>query len=291
MARFLVLASMMGLTAGRIDAQRAPTSVENPEALFNRARLDADAGRLDQAISNYERSLAIMDGPLPPGVDGATAAHWKALAPVARLNLGNLYAAKGIDFFQADNLNQAISSFRTGLEWNPYSRDIRYDLCQALYIQASHFKDQGRPNGELTALYGEIVKEATRLRDVDPGNLNLRVILAYSYRNLGEEDSAAAIFAENANVLLEVNDVRMDVEATGTRLSGVVKNLKLTQGDPIRLRITFLALNGAGIATSEVEVAAPIVNQGATFAVGMKTAAEVAGWQYEVLIPRPGSTR
>ena len=83
----------------------------------------------------------------------------------------------------------------------------------------------------------------------------------------------------------------MDVEPTGTRLSGVVKNLKLKQGDPVRLRVTLLALNGAAMATSEVDVAAPIVNQGTTFAVGMKTTDDVAGWQYEVLSPRPAPAR
>lgn len=286
-ARLLVLLFVVGLTASRASGQRASAPVENPETLLNLARLDADAGQLDRAISNYERSLAIIDGPLPPGVDSATAAQWKTLEPVAKLNLGILYAAKGIDFFQADNLNEAISSFRTSLGWNPYSRDVRYNLCQAMYIQASRFKDQGQPAAAHQALYRDIVKEATRVRDTDPGNLNLRLILAYSHRNLGDENSAAAAFAENDNFPFEVNDVRMDVGATGTRLSGVVKNLKLRQGDPVRLRITLLALDGAAMTSSDADVSAPPVNQGATFAVDMKTSDEVAGWRYEVLNPPP----
>ena len=290
MRRILGLAShvcLISTLTARAYGQGAPTLTDNPEALLNLARLDADAGRLEQAISNYERSLAIIDGPLPPGVDRATAAQWKTLEPVAKLNLGILHAAKGIDFFQADSLNDAISSFRTSLEWNPYSRDIRYNLCQAMYIQASRFKDQGRPAAELASLYRDIVKEAVRVRDADPGNLNLRLILAYSHRNLGDENSAAAAFAENDNVPFEVNDVRMDVGATGTRLSGVVKNLKLAQGDPVRLRITLLALNGAAIASADADVSAPPVNQGATFAVDMKTSDDVAGWRYDVLNPLP----
>ena len=81
---------MVGLAAARAAGQGASPPVDSPAALLNLARLDADAGRLDRAISNYERSLAIIDGPLPPGVDGATAAQWKSLAPVAKLNLGIL---------------------------------------------------------------------------------------------------------------------------------------------------------------------------------------------------------
>jgi hypothetical protein len=281
---------VVALTAGRAYGQAA-APVDNPETLLGIARLDADAGRLDGAISSYERLLAIIDGPLPRGVDVATAAQWKSFAPVAKLNLGILHAAKGIDFFQADNLSDAISSFRTSLEWNPYSRDIRYNLCQAMYIQGSRFKDQGRPAGELAPLYTEIVKEATRIRDADPGNLNLRLILAYSLRYLGDENSAAAAFAENANLLFEINDVRMDVGGTVTRLSGVVKNLKVNQGDPVRLRITLLALGGAAIATADVDVSAPPVNQGTTFAVSMKATNEVAGWRYEILNASPAKTR
>ena len=296
-ARLLAVLSIVGLAAARADGQGASPPLDSPAALLNLARLDADAGRLDLAISNYERSLAIIDGPLPPGVDGATAAQWKSLALVAKLNLGILHAAKGIDFFQADNLDGAISSFRTSLEWNPYSRDIRYNLCQATYIQASRLKDQGRPAAELTSLYADIVKEATRVRDADPGNLNLRVILAYSHRYLGDESSAAAAFAENASFPFEVNDVRMDVGASETRLSGVLKNLKLNQGDPVRLRITLLALNGDRLASSDVDVSAPPVNLGTTFAVNIKAAPgepgggeggnNVAGWQYEVLSTLP----
>ena len=282
-ARLLLFAFAIGLTAGRAYGQRPSAPADNPEALLNLARLDVDAGRLDRAISNYERSLAIMDGPRPPDVDGATAAQWKTLEPVAKLNLGILYAAKGIDFFQANDLGQAISLFRTSLQWNPYSRDIRYSLCQAMYIQASQFREQGRPAGELSALYADILNEATRVRNADPGNLNLRLILGHSHRNLGDENSAAAIFAENASLPFEVNDVRMDVGTTETRLSGVVKNLKLAERDPVRLRITLLALSGAPMATSDVDVAAPPVNQGATFVVDMKATDDAAGWQYEIV--------
>ena len=35
---------------------------------------------------------------------GSTAAPWKTFEPIAELNLGILYAAKGIEFFQANDL-------------------------------------------------------------------------------------------------------------------------------------------------------------------------------------------
>jgi tetratricopeptide (TPR) repeat protein len=277
------LLSLAVLTTRSLYGQTVSAPVENPETLVNLARLDASAGRLDRAISNYERSLALIDGPLPPGVDGATVTQWRSLEPVAKLNLGLLYAAKGADFFQANSLEDAIASFRTSLEWNPFSRDIRYNLCQAMYIHASRLKDQGTPNSELAPLYRDIVTEATTVRVADPANLNLGRILAYSHRNLGDEANAAEVFAENDSLALEVNDVRMDVGATTARVSGVLKNLKLAPADPVRMRIALLGLSGATIAESDVDVSAPPVNQGATFALDIPTKDEVAGWRYQIL--------
>jgi tetratricopeptide (TPR) repeat protein len=281
--RLLVLLFAIGLTATRAHAQPAAGNADSPEALLNLARLDADAGRLDRAISNYERSIAIIDGPRPPGVNGTTAAQWKAFAPIAKLNLGILYAAKGVDFFQANDLRQAISLFRTSLVWNPYSRDIRYNLCQAMYIQASKLREQGRPAGELSAIYADIVAEAAKVREADPANPNLGLILGYSHRNLGDETNAAAVFAENAALPFEVGDVRMDIGTAETRISGVVKNLKMKEGEAVRLRFTLLDLNGAAITAGVADIAAASINQGTTFVTAVKTTGDVAGWRYEIV--------
>ena len=120
------------------------------------------------------------------------------------------------------------------------------------------------------------------MRDADPANPNLLLILGYSHRNLGDESQAASVFAEKEGLDFEVHEVRMDVGTSATKLSGVVKNLKRKAGDPIRLRFTMLALNGSAIATSDVEVAAPAVNEGATFTVSIATSQDVAGWRYDV---------
>ena len=140
--------------------------------------------------------------PLPPGVRPDQS---------LRRNLATLHAAKGIDAFQADNLNGATASFRSSLDWNPYSRDIRYNLCQALYIQASRLKEQETSAAELNTLYDEILKEAAKVRDADPANPNLLLILGYSHRNLGDESRAASAFAEKDGLSFEIHEVRMDV--------------------------------------------------------------------------------
>ena len=242
----------------------------NPGVLVNKARREAEAGQLDRAIASYERALALITGPS------------RSYDPIIRFNLATLHAAKGIDAFQADNLSDAVASFRNSLEWNPYSRDIRYNLCQAMYIQASRLKEHNASAEEVTFLYSEILAEAARVREVDPANPNLLLILGYTYRNLGEENRAASVFEDKSRVALEVNAIRMDVGASQTRLTGVVKNLLRKEGDPIQLHFTMLALNGMPIATSDVDLKAAAPGDSVTFATSMRTTEDVAGWRYEV---------
>jgi tetratricopeptide (TPR) repeat protein len=251
------------------DDAPGPSANTDPSLVINEARRYAEAGQLDLAISTYQQALALLSGS-------------NAYDPIIRFNLATLHAAKGIDAFQADALDDAIGAFRSSLLWNSYSRDIRFNLCQAMYIQASRLKEQGAPPEELLPLYREIVTEAERVRDMDPANANLLLILAYTYRNLGDENGAAIVFDDSARARLEVNAVRMEVATTDTKLSGVIKNLKLVEGDPVRLRFTMVALDGTPIATSGVQVAAPAVGQTVTFTVTIATTQDVAGWRYEI---------
>jgi hypothetical protein len=264
-----------GAGMGRALAQANPDEPadRNPNAAINEARREAASGQLDSAIASYERALTLIDGPS------------KAYDPVIRFNLAMLHAAKGIDAFQADDLEKAIASFRSSLEWNPYSRDIRYNLCQAMYIRASRLMEQGAAAAELTPIYNAILAEAARVREADPANPNLLLILAYTHRNLGEDEPAASVFAEKAGAAFEVHEIRMEVGDSATRLSGVVKNVKLKAGDPIRLRFTMLALNGSAMATSDMEMKAPAVDESGAFAISIKTTQDVAGWRYDILRP------
>jgi len=278
-----ILLYLLTLVAPWAGAQVSSNGSENPEALLNQARVYADGGELDRSISAYERLLEIVTGPPRGRIDPATAARWKGLEPLARLNLGILTAARGLDFFQADDLDQAIAAFRTSLQWNGYSRDIHNNLAQALYIQASRLKEQGRSAAELASLYGEILAEAAKVRALDPGNANLLLLMGYTHRNLGDEARASELFAENAGARFEVRDIRMAIGATDTLMSGVLKNLKLAQGDPVRLRITLVALDGAAVGTADIRVRAPVVDQGASFEAIIETTKNVAGWRYEIV--------
>ena len=269
----LVLSLSTALPSLNLGAQGDSTIDANdvdPRAVINEARREAEAGQLDSAIASYERALTLITGPS------------KGYDPIIRFNLATLQGAKGIDAFQADNLSDAIAAFRSSLAWNPYSRDIRYNLSQTMYIQASRLKEHNASAEEVTFLYSEILTEAAKVREIDPANPNLLMILGYTYRNLGDENRAMSVFEDKNRVPLEVNAIRMDVGASQTKLTGVVRNLLRKEGEPIQLRITMLALNGMPIAASDVDLKAAAPGDSVTFAISMKTTEDVAGWRYEV---------
>jgi tetratricopeptide (TPR) repeat protein len=281
-ARLIIVSvCLLSLVASPARAQNASSGAENPEALMNQARVSADRGDLDRAISTYERALEIVTGPRRARLDGATAVQWRAFEPLARLNLGLLIAAKGIDQFQADNLEGAIASFRASLQWNAYSRDVLNNLTQALYIRASRLKEQGRSPEELAPLYRDILVEAARVRQLDPANANLLLLMGYTHRSLGEELPATELFVENAGMRFEVHDIRMAIGSADTLVSGVLKNLKLAEGDSVTLRITLVALDGTATGTTDVQVTAPAAGQGTSFGATINTTKDVAGWRYE----------
>jgi hypothetical protein len=112
------------------------------------------------------------------------------------------------------------------------------------------------------------------------------MILGHTYRNLGDERRAAVFFAESERLPFEINGVRMEVGNAETRLSGVLRNLRLSEGAPVALRLTLLAQSGEAMGTADVRVEAPPRNQGAGFGVRIKTTDDVAGWKYEVVTVR-----
>jgi tetratricopeptide (TPR) repeat protein len=271
MARTVWFVLLMAIWTAPVAAGQ---SADNPEVLLALARQYAQAGEHDRAISSYERSLALITG-------SAASGAWKGQEPIIRFNLAMLHAAKGAGLFQADNLEDAISSFRTSLEWNPYSRDNRYNLCQALYVEASRLRDEGAASGDVAALYMDVLSEAGKVRDADPANANLMRLLAYSYRALGEEDRATALLEERAKMPFEVSDIRMDVGGAETTVSGAVRNLALVDGTQVRLRITMVAFSGEPIGAGELQVVARRAGEPAPFSVTIRTSADVAGWRYE----------
>jgi hypothetical protein len=271
------------MAGGSAGAQTA--GPESPEAVIERASRSMQQGDADRAIAEYERALAIINGLTPAATGTARAKRWQAYEPIIRFSLATLHAARGIDYFQTDDLPGAIASFRTSLGWNPYARDIWYNLSQALYIQASQLREQGEAAGDLTPVYIEILEAARNVREADPANSNVLLLIGHTYRWLGEEALAEAAFGAQAALRLEVGDVRMEVETEETLLSGAIENVTLAAGERVRLRFTMLTLSGRSMAASEVETVAPPPGEAVRFALRIETTEDVAGWRYEVLSP------
>jgi cytochrome c-type biogenesis protein CcmH/NrfG len=274
---------LYALAGGAAGAQTA--APDSPEAIIERASRSMQQGDADRAIAEYERALAIINGPTPAATGTARAERWKAYEPIIRFSLATLHAARGVDHFQANGLPEAIAAFRTSLGWNPYARDIWYNLSQALYIQASQLREHGEAAGDLTPVYNEILAAARKVREADPANSNVLLLIGHTYRWLGEEALAEAAFGAQAALRLEVDEVRMEVGPDETLLSGAIENVTLAAGERVRLRFTMLTLAGQSMTASEVETVVPPPGEAVRFALSIETTEDVAGWRYEVLSP------
>ena len=113
-----------------------------------------------------------------------------------------------------------------------------------------------------------MIHASEQTRAVDPNNRDLFRMLAYSYRGLGDmagdqaekarwEAEVAKVAQEYEAVAFEIYDIGFAREDTGIRMSGALENLKLAEGETVRLRVSVLGDDGAVLGSDDVEVARP----------------------------------
>ncbi len=153
------------------------------------------------------------------------------------------YFQAAVGFFNTGDFGRAAESFRMAAEMNPYSRDARLNLVQALYSQALELeKEEAAPerDAQLTEIYEEIQEVGSDVREVDPLNRNLMSFVLRSFRSLADIDPTSAarlnqraqtMVREYQNQPFELSDVRVDmINDTEARISGTLTNLNATAG-------------------------------------------------------------
>lgn len=217
----------------------------------------------------------------------------------------------GVQLYQGEQYALAADALRKGTQANPYSRDGFLVLADALYRQAMKLEQQKKGgtgaagakaspaetrqlNEQLKALYQEMAEAAEKTRSFEPYGEDALILLASAYRGLGDAESnaaasqewrnkAVAAFRELEGLPFAVTNLRFGQNETEVTLSGAVKNRKLNQGDPVKLRITFLDQNGGVAGSQEVTVTAPAAESTAPFEVKVEvqSGTVVRGWKYE----------
>lgn len=275
---------------------------KRPEALLNIGSIYYSKNEMDKAEDAFRQVIAIVNQPKPAGLSEQDAKKWQGYAEMAQSNIAQMKGAEGVHAFSADDFVKAAQDFRDAIKINPYSRDFQFNLAQSLYARARDLeakKDSVSPeekssiNQELGQIYPELRTVVQQVREFDPNNEDMLLILAQTERRAGElpGDSASRVAGQRAalKVLQEHDALPVGIsnlqivpaDSTAT-VNGVVTNRKLTAGAPVTVKIMLLGRDGAVVGQGEVTANVAEPEKPADFSLDIKTTGSVAGWKYEV---------
>jgi tetratricopeptide (TPR) repeat protein len=299
--------------AGVDSAGRREWEENEQMASLNLAQLLGSVGRYSEAEQVYRDFLARRPDNLNAQISlaemlaqqGKTAEAGEAFANLlSRTDLTDTnYLMIGVGLFRAEQYEQAAEAFRKAVAKNPYTRDGHYNLAQSLYVYAGKLEEarkgaQGEEakkiDAQLVSVHTELAASANKVLELDPGNRNILAYLARAYQSLsqlspnaGERQSYQAkvqdVLKRHEAFVLEVDNISIQTGETQIRVNGTVKNLKVSAGQPIRLRFTILGSAGQSLGSQEVTVSAPAAEQSTSFQAVIPVTGELAGWKYEIL--------
>jgi tetratricopeptide (TPR) repeat protein len=265
--------------------------------------------------------LKILDAPAATTQSAEEATQWKRFKELSTINLASILGQRGVAAFEAQRYDDAIKAFREAHSLNSRTRDFSYNLAESIFARAKKLEEerkdlieQGKAArakkdvatatarneaakkiaDEVISNYAEIEPLVKHSLTVDPNNKDLYLLQLRSYQvrsELAAAPSDKAGFQKQLNDLLAVHE-ELPVEITsisiGTAsgeatLRGVLRNLKLASGSPVKVHMTLLALDGSTIGEQEIALTSPAVNQSAPFEAKAKMAGELAGWKYVIV--------
>jgi tetratricopeptide (TPR) repeat protein len=280
-------------------------------AAFNLGQVLATARKDDEAAQAYLDYLARNPGNSVARANlalvytrmGKTEEATKVYADLLSKDLtDDEYFQVGIGLFRGNQHEQAAAAFRKAVEKNSAFRDAYYNLAQSLYEQTLALDDarsKAKPadaksyDAKLKPLLMELQTVTEKARELDPNNRNILALLARTYRGMADIVGAAEA-TEWKNKTLKVMEAHRDlpVEITGVqvsnnggeiKLAGNVVNLKATEGEPVKVEVSFLGKDGSVLGTQEVTVTAPKVEDQVEFSAAFKTDKPLGGWKYVVV--------
>lgn len=291
--------------------QRAQWAEQEEIAAFNMAQVLAGLGRDDEAAQAYRDFLAREPNNTTAKINLAVVLSRQekedeAAELYAELltdpNLGaSEYLLVGVGLFRSQQYERSREAFRKALELNPYLRDAKYNLAQALNAQSTELEEKRQSaSGEeanayaeqLKQLYDELSKVSEDLLQYDPYNRNAKLLLVRGYRGLADLDEATtdewrekalAVLREQDEMAFEIADVQMIGQEAKAQLRGEFRNIKLEAGQPLKIVFTFLGEGGATVATEEVELAAPAADSATRFQLEVEGSGAILGWKYDVV--------
>ena len=302
-----------GPAAGGLDAETRTAWLEQESAAATRlADLLAQTGKADAALEvlqtlvqrqpqNASARSALAAGLAVSGRTEEAARIYQELLAGESLSEIELFNT-GVRLYQANRYDLAVLAFTRAAQRNPWSRDVQYNLGQAIYAAASEIEkaretvpasERAAQEDRLRGLYNDLAGVAARLSEIDPQQRATLMMLAQAQRSLSEltaDTAAAKAYRTKVLATLEAADA-MPFEVVGVELTatennatvrGQILNLKLPQGQPVALVFTLVDPMGREVGVRNVTVQAPAPDSRAEFTFDLQTTAPAAGWTYRV---------
>jgi tetratricopeptide (TPR) repeat protein len=177
----------------------------------------------------------------------------------------------GVGLYQIENYEGAARAFSQAAEMNPFNRDARLNLAQALSIDEK---------------FEELIPAASALIEVDPRNALGWIFLTRAFSETEQTAEANRIFTEYQAIGYEIEDLGMRPDPDGGALiSGSLKNTSLEPGTTVSLRFHFGGPDNTEIGTLDIQVQAGDVDQLQVFQGEFLSSEMVTGYLYEVIAP------
>ena len=277
---------------------------KRPEGLLNIGSIYANKGDNQKAEEAFQQAAAAAQGELFAKLDTAQQAQWKSFVEMSTLNIAQIRGARGVDHFNAEQLDEAAAAFKSAFDVNPYSRDYLFNFVQARYAKASKLEEQlattpaalEQIKPQLIELYTGIQRDIPKVREFDPTNENIQLIHARAVKRSGElagdtlsgRQAALKILEENDAIPVEITDLAISTDQNTATINGKIRNKKLNPGTPVTLKLTLLGYKGDTIGQMTVTVNAGASGEAAelvSFSQTGNVTGQVAGWKYEVATP------
>lgn len=208
----------------------------------------------------------------------------------------------GIGLRRAQQLDRAAEAFRKSIAKNPQSQEAYFNLAYTLWetiqpLEEARTKaaaaEKTRMVAQLRPLYEGLMTNAIKSREFDPTNRNILALMQRAYRGLADLETTVAkqnewklkvpaLITTYDAIPFEVHSIVLTTADKKTTVEGKIINVKMTKGQPMKIRLSLLDQTGAELGAQDVSVTAPDVEAEADFKVEFTTEKAPAGWKYVV---------
>jgi len=281
---------------------------QRPEAQLNLGVIYLNSSKPDEAVEAFKLAKIRLNGPLTAKLKPDDQAQWKTWDQLIDVTTAQIEGNKGIEAFQKEQFDASAAQFAKALQINPRGRDYAYNYAESIFARTNKLEEQRRAlqsakppktaeikklDEELLPLYEQLIAAAQKVLPFDPANTDSYIMIAKSYRGESEaatdpkqkqafQNKALEALTTAQKLPFEVTEVNASFGETSS-LSGKIKNHMLKAGEPAKIKVSFVALDGTVLGSADVSVAAGAADSTVPFDAKAPTKGQVAGWKYELV--------